>query len=203
VSVARSTATALVALGLASPLAAQSSSLEGQVRQDWGGADAGRCVPDVSAALAALPVRGVPLGFDPGGERRFFPPLRHWQGVQRLAIGDARWLVASRSGSTTGFVVVRMESRDAEGLAFGPSRTEGDAPDWSARPPEGDAVVSRIEAEPGLGHAGGIQAAGTLLVVPYEARGDSAAAVFYDLSNPASPRRLGPRRPRGTRASWR
>lgn len=184
-------ALALVALAIATPARAQGPALEGKVHEAWGGAEAGRCVPDVSEALVSLPVRGMPLGFDPRGERGFFPPLRHWQGVQRLAIGDARWLVASRSGSTTGFVVIRMESRDTEGLAFGASRESGGMPDWSSPPPVTDAVVSRVESEPGLRHAGGIQASGALLAVPYESRGDSAVVVFYDLSDPASPRRLG------------
>ena len=170
---------------------AQESGLQGQVRHEWGAAEAGRCVPDVTAALEALPVRGVPLGFDPGGERGFFPPLRHWQGVQRLAVGDGRWMVATRSGGATGFVVVRMASRHAEGLAFGANRLAGGTPSWSAWPPDSDAVVSRVEVEPGLGHPGGIQALGTILVVPYEARGDSAAVAFYDMTEAASPRRLG------------
>ena len=90
---------ALVGLAIATPGRAQGPALEGKVDEAWGGTEAGRCVPDVSAALANLPVRGMPLGFDPRGERGFFPQLRHWQGVQRLASGDARWLVASRSGS--------------------------------------------------------------------------------------------------------
>ncbi|MGH7585472.1 MAG: hypothetical protein ACREMH_04430 [Gemmatimonadales bacterium] len=178
-------------MALETPVAAQGPALAGKVHEAWGGAEAGRCVPDVSAALETLPVRGMPLGFDPGGERRFFPPLRHWQGVQRLAIGDARWLVASRSGSSTGFVVIRMESREPEGFPFGASRAASGTPNWSSRPPATDAVVFRVESEPGLGHAGGIQATGAMLAVPYEARGDSAVVVFYDLSNPASPRRLG------------
>ena len=184
-------ALSLGAMALGSPVAAQGPALEGLVYRDWGGTEAGRCVPDVSAALRTLPVRGTPLGFDPGGEQGFFPPLRHWQGVQRLAIGDARWLVASRSGSSTGFVVIRMQSRQPEGLAFGASREAGGVPDWSSPPPSGDAVVSRVESEPGIGHAGGIQTLGPLLVVPYEARGDSAVVVFYDLTDPILPRRLG------------
>ena len=184
-------ALALAAMAVGTPALAQGPALQGRVHDAWGDAEAGRCVPDVSAALEALPVRGVPLGFDPGGERGFFPPLRHWQGVQRLAIDDARWLVASRSGSSTGFVVIRMGSRDTDGLAFGASRKSDGIPDWSAPPPVTDAVVSRVESEPGLGHAGGIQVTGTLLAVPYEARGDSAVVVFYDLSVPALPRRLG------------
>lgn len=175
----------------AAPLAAQDGVPRGLIEYRWGQPGASRCVPDVPAALSRLPERGEPLGFHPGGEGSFLFFVRHWQGIQRIPAGDGRWLVATRSGGTTGFVVVRMASRDASGGPYRPSRLRGGRPARAEPPPPMDQVVFRMEAEPGLGHAGGPQVAGHLLAVPYEARGDSATVVFYDVSTPSAPRRVG------------
>lgn len=183
---------ALAALALpAAPLAAQDAVPRGMVEYRWGQPGASRCVPDVPSALRRLPEHGEPLGFHPGGEGSFLSFVRHWQGVQRIPAGDGRWLVATRSGGATGFVVVRMASRDASGGPYRPTRLRGGRPERGVAPPPMDQVVFHMEAEPGLGHAGGPQVAGHLLAVPYEARGDSATVVFYDVSAPSAPRRVG------------
>lgn len=177
---------------------AQSIVPRGLVEHRWGEATASRCVPDVSAALARLPESGQPLGFDPANEGSFFSILRHWQGIQRIAAGDGRWLVATRSGPGAAFVIVRMASRDASGGPFRASRLRRGRPAREAAPPPMDRVVLSVAPEPGLGHAGGAQIAGHVLVVPLEARGDSSAVAFHDLGDPATPRRMGTfRRPAG------
>jgi hypothetical protein len=169
---------------------AQSPVPRGLVERRWGQATATRCVPDVGAALSLLPDSGEPLGFDPGVEGSFFSVFSHWQGLQRLAVGDGRWLVATRSGPGAAFVIVRMGSRDASGGPFRATRLYRGQPARHAAPPPMDRVILSVPAEPGLGHAGGPQVAGHVLVVPLEARGDSSAVAFHDLGDPSAPRRL-------------
>lgn len=184
----------LALLALARPTAglpAQEAVPRGLVGYGWARPEATRCVPDVGAALRRLPDRGEPLGFHPGSEGAFLSFLRHWQGIQRIAMDDGRWLVVTRSGGATGFVMVRMASRDASGGPFRASRLRAGLPSRAEAPPPMDQVVLHVAAEPGLGHAGGPQVAGHLLAVPYEARGDSSAVVFYDVSTPSAPRRVG------------
>lgn len=181
----------LLPAGLGGAAEAQPPVPHGLVERRWGQAGASRCVPDVPAALAELPESGEPLGFRPASEGAFLSFLRHWQGIQRIAVGDGRWLVATRSGTSTGFVIVRMASRDASGGPFRASRLRSGLPARDLAPPPMDRVITAVPAEPGLEHAGGPQLAGHLLAVPYEARGDSSAVVFYDVGNPAAPRRVG------------
>jgi hypothetical protein len=176
---------------LAGRLQAQPPVPRGLVEHRWGLAEATRCVPDVATALARLPEAGAPLGFHPASEGSFLSFLRHWQGVQRIAADDGRWLVATRSGTATGFVIVRMASRDASGGPFRASRLRAGRPAPDLPPPPMDRVLGAVRAEPGLEHAGGPQLAGHLLAVPYEARGDSSAVVFYDVGDPSTPRRIG------------
>lgn len=145
----------------------QPAAPTGLVTREWGGSGATRCVPDVDAAIRALPEHGVPLFFEAEGEGSFHWISRHWQGIQRLPAGREEWFVLTRSGGAAGFVVVRRDS-GAVGR-----------------------IVARALPEPGLDHPGGIQAAGRHLAVAFESGGDSAAVILYDLSAPLQPRRLG------------
>ncbi|HJS48634.1 MAG TPA: hypothetical protein VJ773_11660, partial [Gemmatimonadales bacterium] len=163
----RAVAAALVVAWWPGEARGQASVPTGLVTREWGGPAATRCVPDVDAALRALPDRGVPLGFEAEGEGTFNWISSHWQGIQRLPAGRGEWFVLTRSGGTTGFLVVRRD------------------------PGAAGRIVARAPSEPGLDHPGGIQAAGRHLAVAFESGADSAAVLLYDLSEPAQPRRLG------------
>ena len=65
-------------------------------------------------------------------------------------------------------------------------------PSWSipfTAPPVRDRVVRAMPHEAGFKHAGGMQALGNVLAVPFET-GPGSKVVFYDLSDPEQPVRL-------------
>ncbi len=120
-----------------------------------------RCVPDVTTAIASLERRGTTRGFHYAGTPALDGLFKHFQGIARLPREDGTWLAVSRSGSPRAVAIVG---------------------------PEG--VVSEITAPQGLSHAGGIQALGHILAVPYEHKGGRSAVVLYDLSDLSNPRML-------------
>jgi hypothetical protein len=159
---------------LAAPgLAAQTPAplLRGYVTETWGNAGANRCVPDVDEALEGLADRG------------------DLQGVQRLAVEDGRWLALSRSGAPVAFALVELESRDPGGFPFGTNRAAGERAPSRTAPPETDRLVLEVPAPEGFRHAGGMQALGHILAVPFE-EGDRSIIAFYDVSDPRAPREL-------------
>jgi hypothetical protein len=113
----------------------------------------------------------------------------HWQGIQRLTAGDARWVVLSRSGADIGFTLVRLESRPAGGDRLGSNRFGGPKAPLDTPPPEEDRIIRELPAPVGHDHGGGMQAIGHVLAVPFEGHG-SAIVVFYDMANPERPRLL-------------
>lgn len=120
-----------------------------------------RCVPDVDRALAALNARGTARGFHYAGLPALDGLFRHFQGISRLAREDGTWLAVSRSGSPRAVALV------------GP-----------------DGVMAEIPAPAGITHAGGVQALGSLLIVPYEHKKGQSRVVLYDVADPARPRVL-------------
>lgn len=151
-------------------------TIQGKVSEEWGRPDVTRCVADPVGAINNLPRVGNNIGFltSTSSEGLGYMLLTpHLQSVQRLAYGDGRHLVVSRSGSLA-FYVVEMAGQNTLGLPFGGLT-------------QSDHVVHR-EPAPSLDfdHAGGIQTLGTLLAVPYSSD-DEAFLRFYDLSTPASP----------------
>ena len=134
----RRTAIVLLALVTLPPAPATAQlSLRARVTTAWGTGEATRCVPDVADAFARMPRRSTPLGFHLGSQ----PPLsrlgKHWQGVARLAVGDGRWLVASRSGADSAIAVVHMGSRATLPVPWGSNRLRGGLPDPTVPAPRG------------------------------------------------------------------
>ena len=153
-------------------------SVEGKVSYQWGLSDVSRCVADPQQAISGLRAAGDNIGFynPTGSDGMAYSPFNpHWQGVQRLAFGQGKHLVVSRSGSWR-FYVVDMLSRNMGGGAFGPALSYFDK------------TVFRQENATGFDHAGGIQALGTLLAVPNEQKDAHATRIeFFDMSTPTQP----------------
>jgi len=179
----------LPALGQAQAAPAPVPPLIGYVSTRWNAPDHNRCVPDLSAALAALNTPGDPLGFRRGSARPMDRLFAHWQGIQRLTADGARWLVLSRSGADVGFALVRLESREPGGARFGSNRFGGPRAPLDTPPPEADRIVRELPAPVGHDHGGGMQVIGHVLGVPFE-HGDESVVVFYDLAQPERPRLL-------------
>jgi hypothetical protein len=131
------------------------------------------CLPDVQRQFATLGARGKALDLPASTPLAAYAPdaagSHHFQGIQRL--GRAGPWAITGSAAADVFVVDRA----------------------------GRAV--RDQSDPSFTHAGGIQALGSYLAVGVETGGRTdgqSRIVFYDLSQPMSPRRLVntiPRRP--------
>jgi hypothetical protein len=183
----------VVLLVAAAPLRAQvpAPALTGYVSTRWGAFDHNRCVPSVSAGIAALgSPSGDLLGFRMDGMRGLNRLFAHWQGIQRVPGGDGRWLVLSRSRAEIGFVTVRLGSRATGGGRFGSNRISPDQSPESTPPPEGDAAIRELPPPLGFSHGGGMQMLGQVLVVPFEGGKGHSVVAFYDLADPARPRLL-------------
>ena len=173
------------------PAYAQGSppSLIGYVSERWGAYDVNRCVPDVSRGLTALESPGDLLGFRLQRRQGFNRLSSHWQGVLRLSAGGGDWLALTRSGAPVGFVLVRMGSRQVDGLAW---RSNRPGPAWAPRglpPPAEDTEVQTLPPPSGFEHGGGLGAVGRILAVPYEG-GHGSVIALYDMSDPSHPRLL-------------
>lgn len=154
----------------------------------WGQPDCNRCVPDAAASVNNLRDHGDVLGFYPQGDP--VTSANHWQGIQRLAVGDGRYLAVSQSGSARAFHVVEMGSRNTTGARLRSNRlTPGlNYPDTG--PPGSDRVVLETALPAGMSynHAGGMQSVGKLLAVPLEGGSNPRGlALVYDLGNPQAP----------------
>jgi hypothetical protein len=169
------------------PLAADTSC-------QWGAA---ACNPPVSGVLSqfrSMRDHGDVLGYNRGPA----PSLslsKHWQGIQRLMVGQGRFMAVSRSGASTSFVIVRMGSRDTGGERFRSNRLDANVNVMSAiaslrQPPSSDVVASVIPSDPGFDHSGGLQSVGKYLAVGLE-EGSRSRVNFWDLSAPATPRMVG------------
>ena len=154
----------LLVLAFATPPAAQGPGPGrwlGMIATSLGTGSVNRCIPDVNLAFSTLEDRGVVHGFRYAGSPALDGVFRHFQGITRLGREDATWLAVSRSGSPNAVVLI------------GPA-----------------GVVAEIKAPQGLTHAGGIQALGSVLAVPYEHKQGQSRVVLYDVADPVRPRIL-------------
>jgi hypothetical protein len=158
--------------------------LVGDTTGAWGDDEINPCIPDAQRALAALDANGATLGFHLNSDPHLSRRGRHWQGVQRAAGANAQYLFVSRSGASVAAVVVRMSSRNTAGDRFGSNLPE------EGPPPEEDRVVAELPGEAGLTHAGGLKIIGNILALPIDGHSGSRV-VFYDITSPENPRRLG------------
>jgi len=121
---------------------------------------------------------------------------RHWQGVQRIPTGGGQYMVATRDDidgwawiqpGWAGFAVVKMASRNDDGLRYRSNRLMPALPfEWTA-PPYEDRIQTMKPVSYEDKHIGGPQAMGDILIT------DSEHAIYlYDMSDPEHPRRIGP-----------
>lgn len=153
----------------------------------WGATDCTTSLPGVEKQFRSLRDHGDLLGFRMGDA----PDVRlvkHWQGIQRLAFGDGRYLAVSRSGKRVSFVIVRMRTRDDRGERFRSNRIGAYSP--AVAPRASDRVVTVVRSDAGFDHSGGLQAAGHFLAVGLE-EGDRSRVAFWDVSDPLNPKRTG------------
>ena len=183
--------------GAAAPL------LTGKADCPWGAPDCNRCADNVVDAMNRLGAHGDTLGFrlNDASDVSLF---HHWQGIQRLGALGGRYLAVSRSVEDENalFVVVEMGSRDADGARFRSNRLVPNQETDDTPPFLEDGVIVQVPRLPEFHHAGGMQALGNFLAVGVE-RADvrhpvtheiiepgASRALFYDLSDPRSPRKL-------------
>jgi hypothetical protein len=177
--------------------------LTGRTDCPWGAPDCNRCVDNVVDAMNRLGGHGDTLGFrlNDASDVSLF---HHWQGIQRLGALGGRYLAVSRSVEDENalFVVVEMGSRDADGKRFRSNRLVPNQETDDTPPFLEDGVIVQVPRLPEFHHAGGMQALGNFLAVGVE-RSDvrdpvtheivepgASLALFYDLSDPRSPRKL-------------
>jgi hypothetical protein len=119
--------------------------------------------------------------------------FHHWEGVQRLMSGGGRYLAVSRAlgdeDEDVSFEIVEMASRNNHGLRFRSNRLDPARHIIFTPPPADDRIVVTMPHEPGFIHAGGMQALGSVLAVPFESDSQSKV-VFYDVADPLLPIRL-------------
>lgn len=154
----------------------------------WGQADCNRCVADAVSSVNSLRDHGDVLGFYPQGDP--VTSASHWQGIQRLAVGDGRYLTVSQSGSARAFHVVQMGSRNTAGTRLRSNRLVAGLSYPDTAPSGADRVVLEQGLPAGLSydHAGGMQAVGRLLAVPLEGGSNPRGlTLIYDLGNPQAP----------------
>jgi hypothetical protein len=172
--------------------AAEAPALTAWTPCDWGSADCNVCVADAVGAIESLRAHGDAMGFHMNGASD--PTLlNHWEGVQRLMGSGGRYLAVSRAigdeADDISFVIVEMASRNDQGLRFRSNRLDPQRHIVRTPPPTNDRIVATVPHEAGFTHAGGIQALGDVLAVPFESDSQSKV-VFYDVADPLRPIRL-------------
>ncbi|WP_224240918.1 hypothetical protein [Hyalangium gracile] len=163
----------------------------------WGSLDCNLCVSGVVSAFNSLRDHGEVLGFNTGGYNFNvgYPSSDHWQGIQRLTSGSARYFVVSkRDGRDSGANVahtVAMESRNTSGLRFRSNRlaTTISEPE-DTTPHFMDRAVGALPVDDGYNHGGGMQASGNIVAIPMEEGAGNGKIVLYDFSAPTAPIKL-------------
>jgi hypothetical protein len=163
-------------------------SLVGDVSLPYASPLGARCIPDVPAALNAVPREGRELGFrldraEPAGGLR-----RHWQGIQRSSFGAPDYLFVSRSRGRSPLLIVHLASRGG-GAPPGDRWLADTGKQPDVPPPAEDRVVAEVPYEGGYRHGGGLALVGRVLAVPLVGR-ERAQVVFYDVADPEHPRRI-------------
>jgi hypothetical protein len=148
------------------------------------------CVSNLSLALRQLPRRGRRFSFDPGSSGPVGGLRRHWQGIQRLSSDSTTVLYVSRSGGDRSVLVVGLDSvGDAGPLVSDSGESAGNLHRMT---------IGTLPYDSGFGHAGGLALLGHVLAVPMDgSRG--GRVVFYDVSDPSRPTRIGALDPERTR----
>jgi len=162
-------------------------------------ADTTRCVANVPAQLDQMRTYGDVLGYHMGAGHPD-PSCSgglpgscadHWQGMQRLAVGDGRTLAVSSSDDTGAYVaVVRLPSRRPDRLRLRSNRLSTVTAEPSTAVPSID-VIARSVKDTTLDpwgnlkwqHPGGVQAIGRYLFVPQFARNGTpwSGIAVYDV----------------------
>jgi hypothetical protein len=188
--------------------------LLGETDCAWGSRDCNPCVKDVVASFNRLQPQGDILAYHLGGQPDpswtghwwnddFWsdPSIGegytgHWQGVQRLMVGDGRYMVVTlddvehQGGHWSAFEVVRMGSRDGTGERWRSNRLAPTTAVNDTAPPAADLAVATAYIDPDKKHPGSPQSLGEYLVV-----GTGTNIHWYDLRNPEAPCRVGPHDP--------
>lgn len=196
-------ATLLVAGLVGGPAFAAAPVLAGKTDCAWGAPDCNPCVQDVVGSMNSIRPRGDVVGFhmNTASDVNLF---NHWQGIQRISLGGARFLAISRSVENADalFVMVHLGSRDQDGRRFRSNRLSRGHNANDVVPAPIDGVTIQVPRLPDFHHAGGMQALGKYLTVGVErARVQNpqtgeivdpgaSKALFYDLSDPRFPSRM-------------
>jgi hypothetical protein len=140
---------------------------------------------DVEGAFARIPLLGEHLTARVNGlipkpryrtsVRNLFGLLNHFQGIQRLPGSNHVAISGSnRSASPAELFIVRLGIDTLE-----PGTRAGE-------------IVARVDLDSAMRHVGGLSLEGTVLAVPLHGTNPRRAkVVFYDVSNPEHPRKLG------------
>jgi hypothetical protein len=154
-------------------------------------------VPNVLAQFYALSERGDALGFGIGNSPD--PSAsNHYQGIAR-SHGDGRpyFFITRSDDGPANLLVVSMESRPTHGERLRSNRLQRGKDTDDTPPPSNDKVVFwypfySLYGWPSYKHAGGMQLLGDVLAVPLEdpfyTETRERLIVFFDVSNPQSPR---------------
>ena len=118
-----------VSIFLLSAAEARPDWYRGDISEPQGSEICNPCVVDVVLAVETLRDRGEALGFYMGAG---YPEgIDHWQGIQRLPIlstspgmHESYVVVSSNHDDAARFAVVKLESRDTDGLRLRSNRLE-------------------------------------------------------------------------------
>ena len=175
-----------------------SNTFTGVTACAWGSLDCNVCVSDPEQAVTtSLRNRGDILGFFMGGgvpvpNYTLTNRHDHWQGIQRLPIENGRWLAISYDDTGdgpggVGFARLGSRSPVEQGGRLRSNRLgTNDVEDTV--PSSGDRLLSKVDSGTNsLQHAGGMQALGHYLAVPYEGTANNSEVRIYDVRSPRSP----------------
>ena len=175
-----------------------SNTLTGYTECRWGMENCNVCVNSVErAADNLLRNRGDILGFYlgegvPNPNYTFWNRHNHWQGIQRIPIDNGRWLAVSYDDTGegpggVGFVHLPSRIPVEQGGRLRSNRLGNTHVEFT-QPPLSDRILSKVDSGTNsLQHAGGMQALGHYLAVPYEGTASDSEVRIYDVSIPQRP----------------
>ena len=161
-------------------------------------ADCNVCVNSTLAAVTnQLRNRGDILGFFMGAgvpQPNYTTWNRHdhWQGIQRLPVDNGKWLAVSYDDTGdgpggVGFVHMASRAPVEQGGRLRSNRL-GLINVEHTPPQSNDRLMSKVDSGTNsLQHAGGMQALGRYLAVPYEGTAPTSEVRIYHVGNPGNP----------------
>jgi len=187
----RVTLVALFALGWCNV----AQGLRGKTSCPFGSPGCNVCAPRIEFQFGDLKHHGEVLGFHLNG----FPDdiahglgESHWQGIARLSTGTGQYLGLTTGPDDNGGKVrfVEMGSRNTQGKRFRSNRLQKDKDTEDTVPPTSDKIISDDTPNANMKHGGGAQGVGKYFAAAFDQpkTGDGSEIVFYDMSNPKSPR---------------